>query len=143
MAHRLGQQQCSLSLSPITRHILLRNPSRPIRLPDPHKTHLTLSSLKIYIRDFTFDEAKLLVDALTTEGPSALRTLRVNLTHLSVPFLNLLAHKLSQLEELSLRYCEIVGSDQARFLSSLLPHINSPIASYSIHFTISSTTDST
>ncbi len=103
----------------------------------------TLSALTISIRNFTFEQAKLLVDALTTEGPSALRTLHVNLTHLSVPFLDLLAHKLSQLEELSLHYCEIVGSDQARFLSSLLPHINSPIASYSIHFTISSTTDGT
>ena len=103
----------------------------------------TLSSLKISTRDLTFEETQLLVDALTTEGPSALRTLHVNLTHLSVPFLNLLAHKLSQLEELSLRYCEIVGSDQVRSLSFLLLRITSSIASCSIHFTVSSTTDGT
>jgi len=103
----------------------------------------TLSSLKISTRDLTLEEAQLLVGALTTEGPSALRTLHVNLTHLSVPFLDLLAHKLSQLEELSLRYCEIVGSDQVRSLSFLLLRITSSIASCSIHFTVSSTTDGT
>jgi len=80
----------------------------------------------------TCEEAKQVINALTEgatiteEEPRKLKSLRMNITRLSVPFLDLLACKLPQLKKLFLVVSEIVGSGQVCFLSylSTLSHLH-------------------
>ena len=122
----------------------------------------TLSSLKILDRYLTFEEAKQVVDALTAsqvqvqvstmtammttptteQEPKKLKSLSMNITRLSVSFLDFLAHNFPQLDSLSLMVNEIIGSDQVCFPHSFIS-TRLKYTSYSIRFTISSTTDGT
>jgi hypothetical protein len=93
------------------------------------RTAPTLSSLTIRDRYLTREETHQVLDVLT-EGqgearngvpaqipplPTTLKSLRMNITHLSVSFLDLLARKLPQLQNLWLSVSEIVGSDEVPF----------------------------
>ena len=79
------------------------------------RTAPTLSALWIDFRALTFEETEQVIDALTEGGataeedPRKLKTLGIEITQLSVPFLDLLARKLPQLEELFIS-AGIVGS---------------------------------
>ena len=89
-------------------------------------TSLTLSSLTILgLRLWTHEEAMQVIYALA-EGDlpvqtlprtprSEFRFLKMTISHLSVPFLNLLAGKLPQLEELILGIYQTVGSDEVPY----------------------------
>jgi len=89
------------------------------------RTAPTLSSLSISSRYLTADEARQVLDALTERGHGTqvrikqeqgkLKSLCMDITHLSVPFLDLLSRKLPHLEKLALRVSEVVGSDQVSF----------------------------
>ena len=122
------------------------------------RTSSTLYSLTIPNRYLTGEEVGQLLDALTegevqvpttsmvitTPRTSKLRVLSISINHLSVPFLELLAHKLPQLERLSLRVSEIVDSPVNALLSSI--QIVSTEQKYppsSIHSTTFSTSDGT
>ena len=115
------------------------------------RTAPTLLALWIDSRTLTFEEVEQVVDALTegevqfsttTRIPRRLKSLSLRITQLSVPFLDLLARKLPQLEELELLTSKIVGSDQVRFLPYLISTwLYIVLASCSIHFTIFSTSD--
>lgn len=96
------------------------------------RTAPTLSSLNFPIY-LTSEEVDRLLDALTevqVQGAngrqSKLKTLIIHVTLLSVPFLDLLARKLPQLEFLTLFITEIIGSDQVRFF--FLPYSQFPTA---------------
>ena len=101
------------------------------------RTAPTLSSLTIRDRYLTREEAKQVLDALTEgdegqvrvgfraqaqptktrEGviePANLKSLRMNITHLTVHFLDILAQALPQLQSLWLSVSEIVGSGRVR-----------------------------
>ena len=103
------------------------------------RTAHTLSKLRIDHCPLTHKQAGQLIDALaedevqlqatTTISPKgdsrALKSLSMEITHLSVSFLDLLACKLPQLEELSLDLSETAYLYQVRFISSLpLFHLN-------------------
>ena len=85
----------------------------------------TLSELGIHQCPLTHKEAEQVIDALTEDEVQlqatsrALKSLSMEITHLSVSFLDLLACKLPQLEKLSLYLAENVDLDQVRFISSL------------------------
>jgi len=94
-------------------------------LPLIKRTAPTLSALSINFHALDFEEAEQVVDALTEGGgqfsmatrtieevPGKLKSLTIEINQLSVPFLDLLARNLPQLEELYLWTPEIVGSDQ-------------------------------
>ncbi len=98
------------------------------------RTAHTLSELRISRCLLTHVQAEQVINALTEdevqlqamitispkEESRALKSLSMELTHLSVSFLDLLARKLPQLEKLSLDLAEIVSPDQVCFLSFFL-----------------------
>lgn len=81
----------------------------------------TLSSLIVSGRWLKPEMANQVIDALTEcEGqPKMLRSLDLNITELSVSFLELVARKLPQLEKLSLSSFQVVGSGQVCFFLNL------------------------
>jgi hypothetical protein len=119
------------------------------------RTAPTLTSLTIRDRYLTLEEAKRVLNVFTegegevkvgygvqvqspamtqatkggtkTRNEGSLKCLRMNITHLTVPFLDLLARTLPQLQNLWLSVSDIVGSDQVRsfpFLSFETTHFS-------------------
>jgi len=124
------------------------------------RTIPTLTSLTIPYRYLTTEEVNQLLDVLTgggvfgqtmraatglirNERRSKLKALNMNIFQLSVPFLELLALKLPQLESLKLVVSEIVGSGQVRFFLSFFHKSLCRSTRIRIHFMIFSTADGT
>lgn len=104
----------TLEISPSVTEIGL---SAVLTLIKRSATHL--SSLAISYRSLTRKEVKAVLDALTegeamTENPGKLKKLSVQTTYLSVSFLDLVAHKLPDLEYLFLELSAYEDSDEVR-----------------------------
>ncbi len=85
------------------------------------RTSSTLSSLVIIGQYFwTHEEATQMIYALAPAEATQmdLRSLQISIAHLSVPFLDLLAGKIPQLEKLVLCIDQVVGSNEVCLLSS-------------------------
>ena len=78
------------------------------------RTAPTLTSLTIYDHALTHEDAARVLDALTEREvrPRNFKNLEMCILQLSVPFLDLLACKLLQLEKLNLWALDVVGSNQ-------------------------------
>jgi hypothetical protein len=107
---------------------------------------LTVEEAKQVINMLTGGDIQVQAQATITtkEESRKLKRLSLNVTPLSVSFLDLLACKFPQLEELTLSVSKLVGSEQVQLLFSLL-YLNSAEipSSYSIHSVISSISDGT
>lgn len=87
--------------------------------------HLTLGNATEMILALTEGEvqiqAAVAATTKTEKEPKKLESLSLNVLCLTVPFLELLAQKLPELKELSLRVLEITGSDKVRICFLCLP----------------------